>query len=439
MEGSQSYQIGSSYYVIPVVEFAEFEMNGTNALTREEFAHLRSPFDKGRECRRCRSSRGAAGTMGWGMRRIPARQVLFAAIAVSLLRWEVVRGSDSARPATVARRLASASSTKWVQGESDGIRPCWGIAGRLLFGIHPGDKKGDGEPRGLIRIYSPVLPGGKYDLINFIAIEPIVAGRRGFSEMERSRLDGVPGKRIWTAAQSGTPGESVKMEPGKITRLPSGAEQLELTLRVEKFDNGAHVYLVVTQRSDAPDEIELTVHTEPDSKTPQYVMLSATMGNKARTRLLWLADGPRSTQQLYPDFSGDGFAGTEVFGFRQLHRTADGDVLVAITTDEANPAAAKVADMDGWYYGGAKVTQYWRKSKGTYGSDLQTAVNARCFYWGMQLPIPGGAAFENFEMREPFRDGQRIRFGVTRKTPAELDCRREKDRTATCWPSGQSQ
>ena len=163
----------------------------------------------------------------------------------------------------------------------------------LLFGIHPGDKKGDGEPRGLIRIYSPVLPGGKYDLMNFIAIEPIVAGRRGFSEMERSRLDGVPGKRIWTAAESGAPGEVVKMEPGKITRLPTAAEQLELTLRVEKFDNGAHVYLVVTQRSDLPDEIELTVHTEPDSKPPQYVMLSATMGNKARTRLLWLADGPK--------------------------------------------------------------------------------------------------------------------------------------------------
>jgi hypothetical protein len=80
----------------------------------------------------------------------------------------------------------------------------------------------------------------------------------------------------------------------------------------------------------------------------------------------------------------------------------------------------RVADMDGWYYGGAKVTQYWRKPKGDFGSDLQTAVNARHMYWGMQLPIPGGAAFENFELRERFREGQRFRFGVTRKTPAEL-------------------
>ena len=67
-----------------------------------------------------------------------------------------------------------------------------------------------------------------------------------------------------------------------------------------------------------------------------------------------------------------------------------------------------------------KVTQYWRKSKGELESDLQAAVNARCIYWGTQLTIPGGAAFENFELREPFHDGQRIRFGITQKTPSEL-------------------
>ena len=138
------------------------------------------------------------------------------------------------------------------------------------------------------------------------------------------------------------------MEPGKITRLADGAEQLELTLRVEKFDNGTHVYLVVTQRSDAPDEIELTVHTEPDSKTPQYVMLSATMGNKARTRLLWLADGPTSTQATLSRLFRRRFRGDDGLRFsptpshsRRRRRCA------ALTTDEANPAGTKVAGM-GW-------------------------------------------------------------------------------------------
>lgn len=311
-------------------------------------------------------------------------------------------------------------SPKWVQGEHEGYRPCWGSARGLLFGIHPGVGKGDGEPRGLIRIYSPVLPGGKYDLINFIAIEPIVADRRGFSEMERSRLDREQGKRIWPAANSAAAADFSKIEPGKITRLPNGAEQLELTLRVEKFDNGAHVYLVVTQRSDLPDEIELTIHPELGSKALQYVMLSATMGNKARARLLWLADGPRSTRQLFPDFSGDGFAGTTVFGLWQIHRMADGDALVAISNDEVDPTKARIPDMNGWYYGGRKVTQYWRKSKGAFGSDLEAAVNARYRYWGLPQPIPGGAAFENFEIRERFHDGQHMRFGVTQKTPGEL-------------------
>ena len=82
-------------------------------------------------------------------------------------------------------------------------------------------------PRGLIRIYSPTLPGEKCDLINFIAIEPIVEGHRGFSEMEESRLDHVQGKRIWTAAASGIPTNRIGMEPKKITRPAGGVEQLE--------------------------------------------------------------------------------------------------------------------------------------------------------------------------------------------------------------------
>ena len=42
-----------------------------------------------------------------------------------------------------------------------------------------------------------VLVYGRYDLINFIVIEPIVRGRRRFSELEKSQLDNVPGKLIW--------------------------------------------------------------------------------------------------------------------------------------------------------------------------------------------------------------------------------------------------
>jgi hypothetical protein len=38
-------------------------------------------------------------------------------------------------------------------------------------------------------------------------------------------------------------------------------------------------------------------------------------------------------------------------------------------------------------------------------------------------PIPGGIAFENFEMRERFAPDQRIVFGITRKSPVALGFR----------------
>ena len=63
-----------------------------------------------------------------------------------------------------------------------------------LAPIPPSGFKGH-EPRGLIRLGYPVLTNGGYELINFIAIEPVVRGRKGFSELEKSKLDGVNGVR----------------------------------------------------------------------------------------------------------------------------------------------------------------------------------------------------------------------------------------------------
>ena len=94
-----------------------------------------------------------------------------------------------------------------------------------------------------------------------------------------------------------------------------GVEMLEVVLRVERFDNGAHVYLVVTQRSDAPDEIQLTIHREPDSAPIQYCVLTATMGNKARTRLLWLDREVVGSRRLYPNYHEFGFAARTYFLF----------------------------------------------------------------------------------------------------------------------------
>ena len=73
-----------------------------------------------------------------------------------------------------------------------------------------------------------------------------------------------------------------------------------------------------------------------------------------------------------------------------------------------------------WQYRGEKVTQYWRKPAAELHDDLQCAVNGRYTYWMSRRPLPGGVAYENFELTESFRDGQQFIFGVTRRAPAEL-------------------
>lgn len=41
------------------------------------------------------------------------------------------------------------------------------------------------------------------------------------------------------------------------------------------------------------------------------------------------------------------------------------------------------------------------------------AVNGRRQYWMSRASIPGGIAFENFELRLPFEEGQKLWFGIT--------------------------
>ena len=115
------------------------------------------------------------------------------------------------------------------------------------------------------------------------------------------------------------------------------------------------------------------------------------------------------------------FAPHSYFARDRLARTLAGNLLVAVTTDETNPAT--VFPFPGsrlWHYGGFNVTQYWKKPRATARDDLHAAVNARYTYWRSRRPIPGGVSFENFELRERFYDGQSFSFGLTRRTPAEL-------------------
>ena len=168
------------------------------------------------------------------------------------------------------------------------------------------------------------------------------------------------------------------LEPGTLLQPAPGIEQLEVVIGVECFENGAHVRVVVTQRSDTPEEIRLTVYAEPDSTALDYCILTATMGNKARMRLLWLKDEVVSSLKLYPELKNPDFAPTHFYALDRMARTVGQDVLVALTTDEENPAAVfPFPGKEWWHYGGCKLTQYWKKPQGTVHEDLQVAVNAR--------------------------------------------------------------
>jgi hypothetical protein len=316
--------------------------------------------------------------------------------------------------------LAALAEHRWVRAGLTTNSPVWGINGGFHFAVHPGGfTRGVGGPRGLIRLGYPTLTHGGYDLVNFLAVEPVVKGKKGLSELEKSSIDGKQGKMFWPEAVAA--GTNAQLLPGEITSPAPGVEQLSVTLAVEQFDNGARVRLKLSQRSDAPDELRVTVEAEPDSKPIESCIVTATMGNKARARIVQLADGPASSLQLYPDFRGRDFAPHRFFALKRLPRTASGDVLVPMMTDEENPADVHPFRRPHfWDYRGVKVTQYWRKPAAEVTDDLTCAVNGRFMYWGSRQPIPGGTSFENFELREPFRSGQTFIFGITRKHWKEL-------------------
>ncbi|WP_367873402.1 hypothetical protein [Luteolibacter sp. Populi] len=308
--------------------------------------------------------------------------------------------------------VPSVTAAEWLKPATAKDPPVWGLKDGLRFALHPagvGPGGGDGGPRGLIRLGYPNLPDGSHDLINFIAVEPVVGGKKGFSELEKSASDGRNGK-IFTVVPDGA----------VITTLSPGVEELSVGVSVEKFDNGAHVRLRLSQRSDLPGELSLSVTAEPGSAPIESCVLTATMGNKARTRLLYLADGPVSSLALYPDHRSPDFAPHRSYGIERLPKTPGGDVLVAITTDEDQPEKIDTHPKPSfWDFKGAKLTQYWRKRAQEAGPELTCVVNGRFTYWMSQHPIPGGVAFENFELREPFKSGQSVVYGITRK-PAPL-------------------
>ena len=307
---------------------------------------------------------------------------------------------------------------QWLRPKDPQGALIWGRRDGLIFGLpSPGGIRG---PRGLIRVGILERSGGEPELINFIAIEPVIRGagsrfgRMGFSELEMSELDpGKRGKRLWVATTQG--------ELTTLAAKPQPVERLSVRIEVEPFTaNGAHVYVVASIYSDRPHELELTVYHHDDSAPVEELTLTATMGNYGRLRHLWLRDRVVDSRELFAGYSGDGFIDKENYSRDEMLMYGDGDALVLATTNEDNPSGVEVTERPWWTYRSIKLTQYWRVPARHIQPDLRVKVNGRRVYWASKVMIPGGLSFENFEVRQRYVPGQAFVFGLTPKHPWEF-------------------
>ena len=314
-----------------------------------------------------------------------------------------------------AEKLAAAAPATadgaWLRPASDvPAEPRWGHADGLQVGIHPIP-----GPRGLLRIFTQYLDHPRERLVNFIAVEPIPLGAsaRGYSELEPSTLDaGENGKRFWS---TNTPEDHAARDPfaparGTVDEI-DGVERLTVWIGVERFDNGADVRVRVRFRADRPHEVEVAGFANDGSTPLANLVLTATMGNWARLRRLHLADRVVEPAELWPDHSGTGFTAHERFPLSFLTRDGAAAILSA-TGDEENPTAVTYSDDTArhWHFVGRRAVQTWRVDDPH--PELEALVNARWSYWASASPIPGGPAYENFEIVEPFRQGAAFRFSV---------------------------
>src|SRR3546814_319475 len=198
---------------------------------------------------------------------------------------------------------------------------------------------------------------------------------------------------------------------------------------MEQFLNGAHPYLRISIRSDRPEELGLEIFHHEDSAPMERCALTATMGNYGRLRLLYLKDRVIDARQLYEDYNDIHFVEKEGYPVEEFLKDENGDFIVIAAGNES------FAELSAWpqepayqarwtwrYRPFFKVTQYWRKESSRFDPSLHVRVNGRAKYWSggsgdksKYIDIPGGPAFENFELREKYHPGQKFFFGITRK------------------------
>jgi len=308
----------------------------------------------------------------------------------------------------------------WIQpAQGKPAVPIWGHANGITVGLAPLP-----GPRGLIRIYTPYLGLETGDVMNFIALEPIPKGseHRGFSELEMSTLDeGRRGKRFWSSNDNSATSPLSEEYPARgVVENIGGEETLTLYVFSEPFDNGAKVHVRLRFYESRPYEFEISTYTYDDSVDLDYFITTATMGNKARLRTLHLKDGKKSSLEIWSDYNDIHFTPHAVFSVNDMIRDETGKAYFIAIPNERDYTGTVYAPetANNWRFKGIFATQYWIKEQPT--DDLQGLVNGRFVYWAGRAPIPGGVSYENFELKEPFKNGSSFIFGITPEEPEQL-------------------
>ncbi len=324
-------------------------------------------------------------------------------------------------------------STEAASQEDNGIwlRPSCTKDSKLMWGFKDGIRVAIApiaSPRGLISIHAPYLNFPERNILQFIAMEPIVKDslKRGFSELEWSKLDNVRGKHIWSCNTSAGPSSLDRPACGVISD-ENGKETLTVYLFCEKFDNGAEVYVRIKFTEGRPYEFEITPYVTKQSKELERFILTATMCNKPRLRNLYLNGGVvLQSTDIWPEYKDINFADHFHVSPENMVKDSKGGVwfIAAPNEDDTTKATYDEGTAEHWKYNGKKATQYWYCPRPS--EELRGVVNGRYTYWQSANPLPGGIAFENFELTEPFELGQTYVFGITPQSAEEFIAEIEK-------------
>ncbi|MFN0059904.1 MAG: hypothetical protein ACKVX7_15710 [Planctomycetota bacterium] len=312
--------------------------------------------------------------------------------------------------------LASPLAADFIRPMKAGDPPIYGVRGGIVVAVYPAalDARPEGGPRGLLRV--GYEENGKFTLINYIAVEPLVDGKRGLSELERS-ADGERGKQFRLSSQvDAQPVDADAIPPSELLTTEFGPA-LRFAIHVEEFANGARPIIEVTLHQQEPRRVCLRTFAAEKCAPLKECVLTATMGNQSRCRDLWLAERAESAHALFSDHRRNGFMERSLIPAAELHQTLAGDLVVAISPDEVEPSEVWPLPDGAWRHLGRWQAQFWLKRAGTWDSRVRCRTNGRRVYWGTKSPIPGGPAIENFELREPFQAGGEFWFGYCDESP----------------------